>query len=124
MTTKELLQEARALITDPKKWTKSFAACDKQNKAVSPLNKAACQWCAIGAISKIRHSNRLEQEKMDQAFEALNKSIRYLDELEGIINKDSTLYEDNFLIGAFNDHPDTNHTNVLCVFDLAIDASD
>ena len=117
MTTKELLQKARALIIDPQKWTKIFAARDQHGTPVSPSNKDACQWCAIGAISRIRHSNGLEQEKMDQAFETLIKCIRYLD---GELNGDFTAIEDNYLISEFNDHPHTTHTDVLRVLAFAI----
>jgi hypothetical protein len=50
----DVLQEARALISDPAKWTQCSFARDAKGKSLfSGYNKDAVCWCAMGAIEKV-----------------------------------------------------------------------
>lgn len=49
----KVLREARALISDPDRWTQGTRALDKGGKAVEAQDKAAVCWCAEGAMMKV-----------------------------------------------------------------------
>ena len=113
MTTKEILIQAKALISDKDHWTQRFFARNKERMPVSPAGKSACQWCAIGAIIRIRYNSKLEYLREAQAYNALTQSIKDL-------NLDLGVSKDWDLIGAFNDHADTTHEDIIKIFDKAI----
>lgn len=50
---KEKLIEAKAIIGDRSNWTRGVLAKDNDGKPVPPCDPRACQWCALGAISKV-----------------------------------------------------------------------
>jgi uncharacterized membrane protein len=47
-----VLERAKELLSKPKAWTKGVAARNKEGVAVSSVGKAACQFCAYGAITR------------------------------------------------------------------------
>jgi hypothetical protein len=52
-----VLTRAKALISDPAKWTTEAFARGPEGLSISPYSVMACSWCAIGAI---RHEERHE----------------------------------------------------------------
>jgi hypothetical protein len=50
MTTKEILEKARALIADRERWTSHYYAKDAEGREVDYRDARACRWCAAGAI--------------------------------------------------------------------------
>ena len=53
MSTLEILQWARELISDPERWSNSWFAEDVIGKIVEPDDERACRWCLLGAIWKV-----------------------------------------------------------------------
>lgn len=49
----QVLIEAKALISNPKNWTTNYFAKDDEGFDCDPSKKAACQWCAMGAVYHI-----------------------------------------------------------------------
>jgi hypothetical protein len=54
MTPAEHLQAAKALLTDPTKWTKGNYARDAEGYAVAVDDSMAVAWCAQGALYRFR----------------------------------------------------------------------
>lgn len=54
-TTVQVLREARALISDPERWSKGWFAKDSGRHHVSPCDPRAVRWCALGAV---RHASQ------------------------------------------------------------------
>lgn len=52
-TTKEILIAARALIEDPKHWTREALARDAHGLKVSTRDESAVCFCGAGAVSRI-----------------------------------------------------------------------
>lgn len=52
LTVLEVLENARALIADPERWTRSALARDSAGGEVHERHPNACQWCALGALAK------------------------------------------------------------------------
>ena len=52
MTPSEHLRLAAALIADEDRWTREFTARDIAGEPCEPDSPDACQWCAVGALSK------------------------------------------------------------------------
>ena len=50
MTPSMQLEKAKALLSDPAKWTKVHYAKDKDGHAVSIFAPGAVSWCADGAV--------------------------------------------------------------------------
>ncbi len=98
-TTKEILTEARSLITDPDNWTQGSYAKDAEGVAVSIWsNKATC-WCALGALYSFN-----EDALLDIPADTLN-TLRPHILSQGIV--------------TFNDNH--THEEVLAAFDKAIE---
>lgn len=94
-TVKDVLIEARELISGPKRWTTGyFAKTDTGGLTTSCSENAVC-WCAFGAIRKSCDNDLLA----DQAAGALTEVMRPN-------------------IAAFNDH--SPHEDVIAAFDIAI----
>lgn len=52
-STAQILREARALISDPERWTqRAFARPAQGKRETSPLSDDAKCWCAMGAIER------------------------------------------------------------------------
>lgn len=93
----EILQSARDLITDPKCWMRGAFASDEARRVVSPRDKRAVRWCALGALS----------------FDEPKDTYKAISFLRGVMGKGIT---------TFND--DTTHMAVLSAFDKAITAAE
>lgn len=50
---KEILQEARDLISDPNKWTRGASARTIFGVRACPDDEDAAMWCAAGALNKV-----------------------------------------------------------------------
>lgn len=99
---KRTLEAALELIKDPARWTQGAFARHKQGNAIGPEEKAACRWCAIGALRRVTAGN-------DSA--ALN-AMRVLD-----FEAKRAGAED---VGALNDK--RSHAEVVEMFKRAIAA--
>lgn len=53
MTPADVLRKAADKISEPNAWTRHELARDENGDAVSPSNKRAVCWCALGAIFKV-----------------------------------------------------------------------
>jgi hypothetical protein len=67
-----VLTRAKALLSDPTKWTVEAFARDHNGEKISPYSNRACQFCAIGAI---RHEER--QEGQLSGAESLLRSVAH-----------------------------------------------
>ena len=101
MTAKEVLIDAKNLISDPNNWLRTALACDKEGFPVDPEDKNACKWCASGALLKVAHG-----EPLDKAVDLL---LRVLD---------VSLTQADVAIPIFNDN--STHEEVMELFDKAI----
>lgn len=98
MTISRLLQEARMLISSPDRWCKGNYAQNLHGKPCTPGHPEAWCYCSIGAVMARANNTPI-----------LHSAIRCLNDAA------------NINIVAFNDNPDTQHGDVLMVFDKAID---
>lgn len=96
-TTVEILRAARALIATPDQWTQGTVARDKNGRRAHPESPAARQWCAAGACI------------------ATGAGIAAGCALDAVARSKGHLF-----VTAFNDDPDTTHTDVLALYDRAI----
>lgn len=96
---KDSLIRARARIADPEHWTQGVVARGKSGRSVRPRGKAACKWCAVGAVVK-----------EVSYFSAQTRCISALSAVCGT------------LLGTFNDTH--THAEVLALFDAAIAAQE
>lgn len=94
-----LLKAARALISDPDKWTQGVFARNKEGSRISSTSPEATCWCASGAVNSI-------------GFGSFNIRCGTLDAMEKHGFGDS--------IEKFNDTH--THTEVLAEFDNVIAA--
>ena len=99
METKEILQKARDLITDPDKWTQKAYAKDSKGMTVSLWSKEATCWCALGALYSFNE---------DGIFELPGDTHSRLQDHAG---RD---------IVSFNDN--STHAEVLAAYDRAIES--
>jgi hypothetical protein len=49
---KQILEEAHAIVKDPKRWTQGALAEDSDGDLVSALSPEAVRFCALGAIQR------------------------------------------------------------------------
>ena len=102
MTLKEVLVQARELISDPERWTTGFVAVDHRGEPTSATHPHATAWCASGAIWHVVGDSRAENLGPWNALsEALGGSV------------------DDHTIPVTNDGPD-GHEKILAGFDKAI----
>ncbi len=95
-TTKEILTEARSLITDRDNWTQGFFARDSEGLKIGARDTDAVCWCAWGALG--RSAN---EDEYATAWQQL------------------TLFMEGS-IARFNDSH--THEEVLTAFDKAIES--
>lgn len=97
------LVAARALIADPKNWCKGEHALDGNLQPIDPWWYGATQWSADGAVfkmTKVQNSREYRILETVLPLIKLNHKFIYLTEM--------------------NDHADTNHSDVMLLFDTAI----
>lgn len=99
MSAEDILKDARALISDPKHWTRRVEARSGRKK-VEPWAPEANRWCSLGAMYRVGNDVRLgNYREWHKASVALNDAM-------------------GGWIGLFNDHH--THAEVLAAFDVAI----
>lgn len=98
------LTRAKALISDPEKWTKHGFAKDEEGHPVSPIAYNAKCFCTVGALYCVLGSDYGGQSLALQALEAASKDLHNLHS-----------------VPRFNDSPVTKHADVLALFDRAIE---
>ena len=110
-----VLSNAKKLISVPERWTKVESAKASDGSSVGADSPIACSWCAHGALKKACHDYSGTQEGSNLLFFGEDglfvKALRYLrlcsPRSEGVI--------------VFNDNPDTSHSDVLKLYDDALD---
>lgn len=110
MTPVEILEKARALIADPKHWTRKALARNSAGQSLtdSELDLATC-FCSVGAIRKISPGCVPTPARGDAGcflWEAINENVAH----DG----------DKRTIAVWNDDVKTTHADVLAMFDRAI----
>lgn len=96
----ELLKAARELISLPSNWTKGCDARDIDGKNTYSADPKAVQWCALGAIARVRSETICDP----YAYERLRRALPA--PWDGV--------------GAFNDSPLTSHSDIISLFNRAI----
>ncbi|HEY3499284.1 MAG TPA: hypothetical protein VGK73_31560 [Polyangiaceae bacterium] len=102
MDTLEVLEKARELISDPKRWTKAYYATNDDSNWLTPADQSACRFCMVGALAKVADTSVFQAEH-SEAYNAL---------------ADVVVYELCEYVSVFNDRAE--HHEVLAAFDLAI----
>ena len=106
MNAVEVLEQAKALIINPKNWLQGTSAIDQQGNNVTPKDKTAICWCALGAIGAVCGTERPRGVG--------RKTVRLLDKASGVsspnLNRDSAYYNDTH-----------SHDEVMAMFDRAIE---
>ena len=110
MNASEVLTSAKALIADPQNWCKGYHAVDSDNNRVSANSENACAWCSMGAIQK--------SMRIDSTINYLRVESAVFSTIEGVIMEYSGEYD---TIMSFNDACETQHADVMQVFDAAIE---
>lgn len=101
----DLLREARALISDPDKWTQGTLARNAYGSEVASYSHDACKWCVAGAMLRVADSNDVPYSTELSAHSALVLASREL-----------------FGSSAIEEVNDTRtHADVLALFDRAIE---
>jgi hypothetical protein len=107
MTVLDLLRDTRILLADPAHWCKGHFALTATGKSTSHHGDHACRWCVTGALFKLlafKHDNVYHQVRcllMDCIPVGLES-------------------RHNHALAAYNDRPETTHSDVLAWLDAAI----
>jgi hypothetical protein len=94
---------ARGLIDSPEKWNKG--------SQMVIVNGTPVSYCALGAVAAVTNFS------VDRRFK---KSLVYLN---AVLEDSTLLYSDypSLAVTSFNDDPNTTHSDVLRIFDSAIE---
>ena len=103
METVEILEKARALISDKNRWAKGYFAKDKAGRNCSTRSQDAVCFCSLGALCKVMDIHFMDVTGKP-ATEALRKEVPAGTDIAG-----------------FNDSG--SHAEVLALFDRAIAAA-
>jgi hypothetical protein len=106
---KQVLINARALITDRAHWTTGMLACTSNGRLVEWHDRSAAKWCALGALYRAAYDLVADR----------NEAIRIGDQLAMSISPPRWLRGG---LPAKNDGRD-GHTAVLGLFDKALAAT-
>ena len=108
-TTKQVLIEARQIISKPENWTKyRRSSVTVGGIEVEPSSHLEKCFCAVGSIQKVKNYGTSE------AYES--KEVKKLDfALKKLLNYNNRVF-------MYNDHFETTHEDILKVFDMAIEA--
>lgn len=111
MSIKDLLRRAKALISEPGKWTQNADGRTVAGKEVHPKDYNAVCWCIVGAIDRVSTSLS-DKDKAVWAF--LHVSLPY--------HEPRTLNQSH--ISLWNDVKERTHDEVMKAFDEAIEKCD
>jgi hypothetical protein len=103
MDTREVLQQARALISDPARWTQEEYARNADGIKAYVWHADARAWCAIGAVRRVASDN-------DSAVLAGQRALAQPIETVELESEEA--------VTNFNDTH--THAEVLALFDAAI----
>lgn len=101
MTTLQILQAARELISVPERWTRGTHARDASGMPVPPYSPSACCWCLSGALWRV--CGGVPPDPVNEAL------VRVLD-----ARKSRQTYT------GFNDNRRNGHGSILGFLDQAI----
>jgi hypothetical protein len=134
-TTLQILRDARELLSDEKRWTKSAlaravddsdpeGAADQETNATDP--SATC-FCAMGAILRAAGTDDTDDELAESALRALSNALD--DEFRLRWDNDGgdewpSEKDPEEAIPDFNDDDDVGHADVIAAFDYAIAAEE
>jgi hypothetical protein len=108
--TSEILTKAKALIEDPKHWTRHCSARTDREEPVRSLSSRAASWCAVGAIERSCYD--MYGYGYGYMTSHVSSAIELLRQASGTN------------VVSFNDNPNTAHQDVMRVFDAAIRAAE
>ena len=110
---RQVLLDARELISSPDRWCQGANAIDGAGISASPYSKRAAAWCSFGAIRKVTEVG--DKETWAALLDYLNEIVER--------NSDNPLYADDDYqsLIVFNDNAETKHGDVIKIFDEAID---
>lgn len=107
LSTIELLQGARALLTPPQNWTQGYSARKADGtEAVVTTDEAVC-WCLSGALEWAYQVQPTKRSDFNDARFHLRREIIASTMHAGIV--------------SFNDAPDRKHHEVLAALDRTIE---
>jgi hypothetical protein len=115
----EVVTTAKALIADPKHWTKGYLAVDKLGRLTSLRSPQACKWCMSGAI----HRAAYNLGGIDEFGVATPEAISVLRDIcltFRALYPEPTDGKRMRYFAQFNDHYKTTHADVMEIFDKAI----
>ena len=101
--TADILRKARAVIEKPENWTKGTFARSAKGNPVSAVGRAACAWCAVGAVRRVTGYDQI-------LFSRVGRALSYASDGPSIV--------------TINDSPKATHADVLALFDRAIAAEE
>ncbi len=105
LTGKEVLQAAREKISTPDRWAQGHFSRGKSGRPVILGSKAACSWCALGAVLT---TDSPQSSKQEAEFAMTKACVRL----------------HSCSVPTFNDGVCTLHEDVLALFDEAIKECD
>ena len=72
---KQVLMNARALISSHAHWTRSKLACTADGRRVEPHDPSAAKWCAMGAILRAAYDLVGDGEEARRIGDEIDKRI-------------------------------------------------
>lgn len=118
MKPSNVLEDAKALIKDPKHWTQGVHARDKYENSVSSFSDKAVCFCSLGALRRVVHGTINKGVPGALIIDAVTDSWLYSKSFEYL---NQTVHKDlrgKGGIAIFNDG--SIHDQVLSMFDKAI----
>ena len=100
-----VLEQAKALIDTPYKWTQGNEAVDIYGAPCGYLNPWACRFCLVGAIGKVSFRNSGEHNSWLYKF---------------VLSEVSRFMCSHIRLPSFNDSKRTTHKKVMAVLDETI----
>ena len=121
VTMRRILTGARNLLSDPENWVQGPLAVDGRGVSVLPESETACAWCSLGAVDReyfrmFPNSERQLNSMGLQQDDYLQIAVRC--ELEEAVFWHTK--GECRAVPRFNDRSETEHSEVLAVFDKAI----
>lgn len=115
MTALKVLQTAREILSEEKRWTKNVLARNILDIKVAPINPSAVCFCSMGAICKAAKDLKLHTYTDSiEAENLLTEAAKPLmAQMEGIKTIPSSFVQ-------FNDNLRTKHSDIMNLFDEAI----